>query len=62
MCIHVLNVSVIYRPTGTIKNGNIYKRRAAFGKRYELLMTSTAIMKKQTQKSLSTSLPYLPLC
>ena len=43
-CIYVLNVLVIY--TGTIKSDNVYKRHAAFGKRYELLMTSIAVMKK----------------
>ena len=49
MCIHVLNVLVIY--TGTLKSDNVYKRHAAFGKRYELLMTSVAVMKKQKLKN-----------
>ena len=49
ICIHVLNVLLIY--TGTIKSDNVYKRHAAFGKRYELLMTSIAVMRKQKFKN-----------
>ena len=45
-CIHVLTMY-----TATIKSDNVYKRHAAFGKRYELLMTSIAVMKKQKLKN-----------
>ena len=43
--------SNIYWQSGTIKTDNVYKRHAAFGKRYELLMTSIAVMKKQKLKN-----------
>ena len=46
---HVLNVLKIY--SGTVKSDNVYKRHAAFGKRYELLMTSIAVMKKHKLKN-----------
>ena len=49
MCVHALNVLVIY--TGTIKSDNVFKCHAAFGKRYELLMTSIAVTKKQKLKN-----------
>ena len=37
--------------SGPIKSDNVYKRHAAFGRRYELLMTSIAVMKKQKLKN-----------
>ena len=40
-----------YYRTGTTKSDNVYKHHAAFGKRYELLMTSIAVMKKHKLKN-----------
>ena len=37
--------------SGTIKSDNVYKRHSAFGKRYELLMASIAVMKKHKLKN-----------
>ena len=48
-CVHVSNVLKVY--TGTVNSDNVYKRHAAFGKRYELLMTSIAVMKKHKLKN-----------
>ena len=53
------NVLIVY--TGTIKSDYVYKRHAAFGKRYELLMTSIAVMKKHKLKNHEAP-AYLPVC
>ena len=43
-----LHLHLIYNTT---QSDNVYKRHAAFGKRYELLITSIAVMKKHKLKN-----------